>query len=30
MCKPILKPLRSISRAGSSGKWHGRTPPGST
>jgi hypothetical protein len=29
MYKPILKPLRDISRAGSSGKWHGRTPPGS-
>jgi len=27
--KPILKPLRAVSRAGSGGKWHGRTPPGS-
>ena len=26
--KPILKPLRAVSRAGSGGKWHGRTPPG--
>jgi hypothetical protein len=24
-----LKPLRAVSRAGSGGKWHGRTPPGS-
>ena len=29
MYKPILKPLRAVSRAGSGGKWHGRTPPGS-
>jgi hypothetical protein len=27
--KPILKPLRAVSRAGSGGKWYGRTPPGS-
>jgi hypothetical protein len=27
MYKPILKPLRGVSRAGRSGKWHGRTPP---
>ena len=26
--KPILKPLRAVSRAGSGGKWQGRTPPG--
>jgi hypothetical protein len=27
--KPILKPLRAVSRAGSGGKWHGRMPLGS-
>jgi hypothetical protein len=27
--KPILKPLRAVSRAGSGGKWHSRTPSGS-
>lgn len=30
MFKPILKPLRAVSRAGSSGKWHGRISPGLT
>ena len=29
MYKPILKPLRGVSRAGSGGKWRGRTPSGS-
>ena len=29
MFKPILKPLRAVSRAGSGGKWRGRTPSGS-
>jgi len=27
MYKPILKPLRGVSRAGSGGKWHGRMQP---
>ena len=27
MYKPILKPLRGVSRAGSGGKWHGRMKP---
>ena len=27
MYKPLLKPLRAVSRAGSGGKWHGRMHP---